>query len=83
VILMNRAIDPGWKQEAIYLSLADDVADPDSWSPPARLLETSGWYPQVIGSDLARRETERKAGEVARLFIHGTSQYRLQFTRLD
>lgn len=82
VILMNRAIDPAWKQEAIYISLADDISDPLSWSAPVHLLETSGWYPQVIGSDVARRETERAAGAEARLFIHGKSEYCLRFSRL-
>lgn len=83
VILMNRAIDPAWKQEAIYIGLASDLSDPVNWSEPVRLLETSGWYPQVVGSDTARGETEREAGESARLFIHGVSQYRLRFSRLD
>ncbi len=83
VILMNHAIDPAWKQEAIYISLCEDIADPHSWSAPERLLETGGWYPQVIGSDPNWRETDREAGARARLFIHGVSQYELRFSRLD
>jgi len=82
VILMNHAIDPTWKQEAIYLSLAEDISDPGSWSAPVRLLESKGWYPQVVGGDTARRETEREAGETARLFIHGISKHCLRFSRL-
>jgi hypothetical protein len=80
VILMNHAVDPSWKQEGIYISLTDDIADPTSWSEPQRLLETGGWYPQVVG-DPARRETERAAGEETRLFIHGISKHRLRFSR--
>jgi hypothetical protein len=80
VILMNHAVDPSWKQEGIYISLTDDITNPNSWSEPQRLLETGGWYPQVIG-DPTRRETEREAGEEARLFIHGISKYRLRFSR--
>lgn len=82
VILMNRAIDPTWKQEAIYISLADDISDPGSWGAPTRLLETTGWYPQVIGSHMALQETERLAGTEARLFIHGVSRHRLRFSQV-
>jgi hypothetical protein len=82
VILMNHAVDPAWKQEGIYISLASDIANPASWGEPVRLLETSSWYPQVVGSDIAKRETEREAGEWARLFIHGISQHRLRFSCL-
>ncbi len=81
VILMNRAIDPSWKQHGIYLSLTPDIADPGSWSEPLCLLEQTGWYPQVVGSDTARRETDREAGQSARLFIHGASQHLIRFAR--
>lgn len=77
VILMNHAIDPRWKQEGIYLSLASDLADPAGWTPPTRILETTGWYPQVVG--LEAGETERQAGAVSRLFIHGKSEHVLRF----
>ena len=83
VILMNRAIDTTWKQEAIYISLTENISDPNSWSAPVRLLESNGWYPQVIGMDSARQETDREAGETARLFIHGVSQFQMHFSRLD
>ena len=80
VILMNRAIDPRWKQGGIYVSLAADLADPATWTEPHLLLEEPGWYPQVIG-DEARQETDRLAGATARLFIHGESKYQLLFSR--
>ena len=80
VILMNRAIDPRWKQDGIYISLTPDISDPHSWTEPVRILEEKGWYPQVVGSDLARHETEREAGQSARLFIHGESNYTLRFS---
>ncbi len=76
VILMNHAIDPRWKQEGVYMSLSPDLS-PGSWTPPVRLLETTGWYPQVVG--LGTGETEREAGAVCRLFIHGTSNHMLRF----
>jgi hypothetical protein len=79
VILMNRAIDPGWKQEGIYLSLAPDISDPGCWSEPQRILDESGWYPQVIGAQPG--ETDRECGAEARLFIHGESRYRILFQK--
>jgi hypothetical protein len=81
VILMNRAIDPAWKQEGIYLSLAVDIANPASWTPPLRILDDTGWYPQVIGMDSARQETDRQAGGQVRLFIHGRSRYQMRLSR--
>jgi hypothetical protein len=81
VILMNRAIDPSWKQEGIYLSLAVDIANPASWTLPLRILDDTGWYPQVIGMDAARQETDRQAGGQVRLFIHGRSRYQMRLSR--
>jgi len=81
VILMNRAIDPHWKQDGIYLSLSEDISDPLSWTPPMRILEEQGWYPQVVGGDTTRQETDRDAGAVSRLFIHGESKYLIRFSR--
>jgi len=80
VMLLNRAIDPLWKQEGIYVSLSPDLSNPASWSEPVRLLESTGWYPQVIGEDRAMQDTDREAGEFCRLFIHGTSRHILRFT---
>ncbi|MBL8093391.1 MAG: hypothetical protein JNL73_04425 [Anaerolineales bacterium] len=79
VILMNRATDPRWKQDGIYLSLTADLSDPHSWTAPVRILETSGWYPQVVG--LTPGETERQADAVARLFVHGTSNHVLRLSK--
>jgi|YNPMSStandDraft_2_1061718.scaffolds.fasta_scaffold00517_14 hypothetical protein len=78
VILMNRAIDPRWGQDGIYLSLTPDISDPHSWTPPVKILDEKGWYPQVIG--LEEGDTDREAGESARLFIHGVSRYILRFS---
>jgi hypothetical protein len=79
VILMNRAIDPTWKQEGIYLSLTTDLGQPGSWTKPLRILDEKGWYPQVVGLDRARQETDRRADAEARIFIHGESRYQIHF----
>lgn len=78
VILMNRAIDPRWAQDGIYISLTPDISDPLSWTPPLKIVDEKGWYPQVIG--LEEGDTDREAGESARLFIHGVSRYILHFS---
>jgi hypothetical protein len=80
VILLNRAIDRNWKQEGIYVCFAEEIGNPETWSTPARMLDETGWYPQVIGCDEALGETDREAGSCARLFIHGVSKYRLHFS---
>jgi hypothetical protein len=83
VILLNRAIDPTWKQGGIYISIADDLADPARYTQPVLLLEHSGWYPQIIGCRPNDKETDREAGQNSRLFIHGHSNYLLSFSRED
>lgn len=80
VILLNRAVDPRWKQEGIYLSFTPDISDPHSWTEPVKILDEPGWYPQVVGSDYAAHETDREAGAESRVFIHGESNYRIRFS---
>jgi hypothetical protein len=83
VILLNRAVDRNWKQDGIYLFSTPDISDPNSYTKPVKILAEAGWYPQVIGSDTTKRETDRAAGASARLFIHGESKYQLRFSRVD
>jgi hypothetical protein len=65
---MNRAVDRNWKQGGIYVVCTTDLSDPGSWSEPVRLLEHDGWYPQVIGSDTAKRETGPRGGVLSAAF---------------
>ncbi len=81
VILMNRAIDPRWKQDGIYVSVTPDISDPNSWSTPKKILDTTGWYPQVMPIDPARRETERECGAEMRLSVHGISNHYIRFSQ--
>jgi hypothetical protein len=80
VILLNRAIGPRWEKEGIYVSLTPDISDPNSWSTPERLIDAPGWYPQVVGLDTSRHETDLEAGQLSRLFVHGWSRHTLRFT---
>ena len=39
------------------------------------------WYPQVIGLDRTRREKEKLAGRVVRLFVRGQSRWEILFLK--
>ena len=86
VILMNRACcKPNWPQEGIYLSYAEDLSDPATWTEAKRILDkpaigfSPGYYPQVLG--LEEGDSDSVAGQYARLYIHGISNWELVFTK--
>ena len=84
VMLLNRARDSHWTQEGVYVSFNADLSNPRGWSPPRKILgelPAQGWYPQVVGLDTARRETDKLAGRVARLFVRGQSRWEIVFDR--
>lgn len=82
VMLVNRSCcDARWHQEGVYISMNSDLANPDGWSEPVRLLEGGDWYPQVIG--LGPGETAAHAGAVSRLFVRGLSSLELVFGQAD
>lgn len=80
VILLNRAVDPRWKQDGIYISLSKSLSDPNGWTMPVCILKEKGWYPQVLGLDTANQDTDRHAGKISRLFIHGESNFIIRFS---
>ncbi len=77
VMLLNRAIDSKWKQAGIYICFNADISNPGGWTAPKQIVEGGGWYPQVVG--IGQGETDRMAGEEARLFIGGTSDAIIEF----
>jgi hypothetical protein len=84
VLLLNRAKDGNWTQEGVYVSFNPDLAQPGRWSSPVKILESQGkdrWYPQVFGTNTARQETDKLAGQTARLFIRGRSDWEVQFLK--
>jgi hypothetical protein len=86
VLLLNRAIDRHWKQEGVYVSFNANLDDPAGWSKPQKIMDGPGneqWYPQVIGLDKARHETDKLAGRTARLFVRGQSRWEINFLRPD
>ena len=84
VMLLNRAQgEPGWSQEGVYVSFCYDLSRPESWSAPQKILDKSqfsGWYffyPQVMG--LGAGDTDRRAGQTARLYVGGISKWEIDF----
>jgi len=88
VMLLNRAKDKNWTQEGIYVSFNPDLAEPNDWTKPVKILdanelEKSKWYPQVMGTDVEKRETDKLAGRKARLFVSGLSKWEIIFLKPD
>jgi hypothetical protein len=81
VMLLNRASNPEWAAEGIYISFNRDLGNPNGWSELQRLLlemdSPSLAYPQVIG--LEANGTDKIAGQVSRLFLLGQSFWELVF----
>lgn len=86
VMLLNRAKDKDWTQEGIYVSFNPELGDAIGWTKPEKILdakdlEKSKWYPQVMGTDSAKRQTDKSAGKTARLFVAGVSRWEIVFLR--
>jgi hypothetical protein len=79
VMLLNRSCcSPGFPQEGIYVSFGNDLSDPASWTTPDKILDDTGWYPQVIGFG---HGTDREAGRFARLYTYGHSRWEIVFDK--
>ncbi len=82
VMLLNRTrYKPGWPQEGIYISFSKDIGDPKSWMEPKKILDGGSWYPQVIGLDVSRKETDKLVGRRARFYMHGRSTHEIVFLK--
>ena len=78
VMLLTRSCcHEGWPSEGTYVTFNTNLGDPLGWSEPKKLLHEAGWYPQVIG--LQPLETDKRAGDAARLFIGGESVWEIHF----
>ena len=80
VMLLNRARDAAWTQEGVYVAFSPNLSEPAAWSAPQRLIAGGRWYPQVLGTEVGTG-TDRLAGERARFFMSGRSEYVIQFAR--
>ncbi len=80
VMLLNRSCcEPGFPQKGIYISFSADPGNPESWSKPKKILNDTGWYPQVIGT--GDHGTDSVAGRVARLYTYGHSRWEIVFKK--
>ena len=63
--------------------IAGNLSNASDWSPPRKIPVTEdklAWYPQVVGLDKSRGETDKLAGRVARFFIRGQSRWEIVFS---
>ena len=84
IILLNRAKDGHFKEEGIYVTFNRNLANPSGWSSPQKIPvpeEKLAWYPQVVGLDKSKHETDKLAGGAARLFIRGHSPWEILFLK--
>ena len=80
VMLLNRARDSAWTQDGVYIAFTPQLSEPRTWSTPERLLEGGVWYPQVLGTEPGSG-SDREAGERARFFQGGHSNYFIEFSK--
>ncbi|MBI4577412.1 MAG: hypothetical protein HY722_14225 [Planctomycetes bacterium] len=71
VLLLNRSVGHGWRQDGTYVAFSDNLID---WTSPQRMVEGGPWYPQIIG------ESDTRAGYEARLFLRGISRHMIRFS---
>jgi hypothetical protein len=81
VMFLNRADSNDWDQEGVYVSYNPTLDDPRAWGTPAQVFSGGRWYPQVIGLDGLAGGTDKEAGEVARFYMSGVSDYLVRFIK--
>jgi hypothetical protein len=79
VMLMNRARDESFNADGIYVAFAPSLDDPGAWSAPKKIMNGGQWYAQVAG--LEPDGTDKRAGQRARFFNLGRSDYFIEFVR--
>lgn len=81
VMLLNRTAAGAGDlvQEGIYASFNRDLADPEAWSAPFRIVRGGAWYPQAVGLEEGHGDTE--VGTVGRFFMAGFSAWTIEFSR--
>jgi hypothetical protein len=80
VMLLSRSADTKWTSEGIYVAFAPGLEDPTQWTPPRKILGSGTWYPQVLGLEPGSG-TDKVAGQVARFFNGGVSEYLIVFEK--
>lgn len=70
-----------WPTEGIYMSVSEDLTNPLAWSEPVQILKHGHWYPQFVGTDSSKQETDSLMGERARFFVEGHSRLQVRFKK--
>lgn len=65
-------------QEGIYFSINRELAQPEGWSEPVKLVDGGAWYPQAIGLEAGDGDTS--AGASARFFMAGYSAWTIEIS---
>lgn len=79
IVLMSRSGGGNYDPDGIYMTYTASLDAPQSWATPKLVIENDqGWYPQVVG-DVAVHGTDKLAGERARYFDQGVSQFFITF----
>jgi len=82
IVLMSRSGGNNYDPAGIYMTNTASLDDPLSWATPKLVIEKDqGWYPQVVG-DAAIHGTDKLAGERARYFDCGVSQFFITFAEV-
>jgi hypothetical protein len=72
-MLLNRTVGDSFGQEGIYVAFNLRLDNPLGWSPPYKIVDGGGWYPQVVGLEEARG-SDVWASRIARFFMSGRSE---------
>ena len=73
-------LEESYSQAGIYVSFASRLDDPDLWTTPQLVMNGGRWYPQVFGVTPGSG-TDKIAGDTARLFVGGRSDWLINFFR--
>jgi hypothetical protein len=80
VMFLNRSENERFVNEGLYVSYAATLGDPRAWSTPRKVMDGGEWYPQVVGLEPGEG-TDKLAGQRARFFITGRSDWTIEFQR--
>ena len=93
VMTLNRMQDARFAAEGVYISFNRRLSDPRGWSRPVKIMDReeavradpdrphNGWYAQIVGA--GKGESDKLAGETARLFLGGISRWEIRFRRAE
>ena len=79
VLLNDSCCAPRYPQAGIYITYNPDLSNIAGWTAPKKLVDSTLWYPQVLGKVSGGSDT--LAGQTPPLYIGGTAQYQITFSK--